>query len=439
MRRSSCLLQIIHREGGMDILIADVIGDVALVLIVASIFGALARKCGQPAVVGQILAGILLGPTLLGRLPGHLTGRIFPPAVLPPLTVLAQVAIVLFMFVVGYELDWRALRGRRRAAPLIAAGALLLPMLLGAGSVLADRSGFAALGEAHPSRSLVLFMAVALSITALPVLAAIVRERGMAGSTAGTTATVAAGIMDAAAWLVLAAILVGSVHKAGRPWPLTLVLIIGFAAIMLLGVRPALRWWLGRRRAVLASQLPVALALALGSAWVTASLGLHPVFGGFLAGLTMPSLDGTPDAEVLRPMEQVGGLLLPLFFVVTGLSLNVGALRGSAFVLLGLLCVLASIGKLGPGYLASRAGGLARRDSTAVAVLVNTRGLTELIALNVGLSAGLIDQQLFSVLVLMALIMTALTAPLLTLAGVGTPPPAPGLRPVSPPASATET
>jgi Kef-type K+ transport system membrane component KefB len=439
MRRSPGLLHIIDREGGMDILIADVIGDVALVLIVATLFGALARKCGQPAVVGQILAGILLGPTLLGRLPGHLTGRIFPPAVLPPLTVLAQVAIVLFMFVVGYELDWRALRGRRRAAPLVAAGALLLPMLLGAGSVLADRSGFAALGEAHPSRSLVLFMAVALSITALPVLAAIVRERGMAGSTAGTTATIAAGIMDVVAWLVLAAILVGSVHKAGRPWPVTLVLIIGFAAIMLLGVRPALRWWLGRRRAVLASQLPVALALALGSAWVTASLGLHPVFGGFLAGLTMPSLDGAPDADVLRPMEQVGGLLLPLFFVVTGLSLNVGALRGSAFVLLGLLCVLASVGKLGPGYLASRVGGLARRDSAAVAVLVNTRGLTELIALNVGLSAGLIDQQLFSVLVLMALIMTALTAPLLTLAGVGTPPLAPGLRPVSPPASATET
>src|SRR5580700_5147755 len=149
MRRSPGLLHIIDREGGMDILIADVIGDVALVLIVATLVGALARKCGQPAVVGQILAGILLGPTLLGRLPGHLTGRIFPPAVLPPLTVLAQVAIVLFMFVVGYELDWRALRGRRRAAPLVAAGALLLPMLLGAGSVLADRSGFAALGEAH--------------------------------------------------------------------------------------------------------------------------------------------------------------------------------------------------------------------------------------------------------------------------------------------------
>ena len=424
----------------MDILIADVIGDVALVLIVASLFGVLAHKCGQPRVVGQILAGILLGPTLLGRLPGHLTSRIFPHAVLPPLTVLAQVAVILFMFVVGYELDWRALRGRRRAAPLIAVAALLVPMLLGAGSVLADRSGFAALGEAHPSRSLVLFMAVALSITALPVLAAIVRERGMAGSTAGLTATVAAGIMDVAAWLVLAAVLVGSVHKAGRPWPVTALLICGFVVVMLLAVRPALRWWLGRRRSVLANQLPVALALALGSAWVTASLGLHPIFGGFLAGLTMPSLDGAPDAEVLRPMEQVAGLLLPLFFVVTGLSLNVGALGGSAFVLLGLFCVLASVGKLGPGYLAARVGGLGRRDSAAVAMLVNTRGLTELIALNVGLSAGLIDQQLFSVLVLMAVIMTMMTAPLLALARVGTPSPAGSRQPVSPPpATATGT
>ena len=191
---------------------------------------------------------------------------------------------------------------------------------------------------------------------------------------------------------------------------------------------------------MLANQLPVALALALGSAWVTASLGLHPIFGGFLAGLTMPSLDGAPDAEVLRPMEQVAGLLLPLFFVVTGLSLNVGALGGSAFVLLGLFCVLASVGKLGPGYLAARVGGLGRRDSAAVAMLVNTRGLTELIALNVGLSAGLIDQQLFSVLVLMAVIMTMMTAPLLALARVGTPSPASSGQPVSPPpATATGT
>jgi Kef-type K+ transport system membrane component KefB len=399
----------------MDILIADVIGDVALVLVVASVLGAVARRCGQPAVVGQIFAGILLGPSALGRLPGHLTSRLFPHAVLPSLTVLSNVAVVIFMFVVGYELDRRSLHGRLRAVSLIAAGSLLIPMGLGAGAALLFRSSFAALGQPHISTSFVLFMGVAVSITALPVLAAITRERGIAGTTAVVTATSAAGIMDVAAWVVLAAALVGTTHKSGRPWPVTLVLVIAFAVVMLLAVRPALRWWMSRRRAVLSSQLPVALVLALGSAWVTASLGLHPVFGGFLAGLTMPGTDGTPDAEVLRPMEEIGGVLLPLFFIVTGLSLNVGALGSTAFIVLAIVCVIAGTGKLGPAYLASRVGGLGPRDSATVAALVNTRGLTELIALDVGLSAGLIDQRLFSVLVIMALIMTIMTSPLLSL------------------------
>jgi Kef-type K+ transport system membrane component KefB len=399
----------------MNNLIADVIGDVVLVLVVSSLFGALARRCGQPRVVGQILAGILLGPSFLGRLPGHLTTRLFPAAALPYLNVLSQVAIVIFMFVVGYELDWRSLRRVRRAVPLIAVGALLVPAVLGSGAALLFRARFAALGQSHQSHSFVLFMGVALAITALPVLAAIVRERGIAGTTAAVTATTAAGAMDVAAWVALAAALVGSAHNSGRPWPETLLAISCFAAVMLLVVRPALRWWMRQDRFALSSQLPVALALALGSAWVTASLGLHPVFGGFLAGLAMPSADGAPDADVLRPMEEIGTVLLPLFFIVTGLSVNIGALDGSAFILLAIVCAIAGLGKLVPGYLGSRIGGLSRRDSATVAALVNTRGLTELIALNVGLSAGLIDQRIFSVLVLMALIMTALAAPLLWL------------------------
>jgi Kef-type K+ transport system membrane component KefB len=399
----------------MDVLIADVIGEVALVLVFSSLLGALARRCGQPKVVGQILAGIMLGPSLLGRLPGDLTARLFPRAALPALNVLAQVAIVIFMFVVGYELDRRSLRTGRRAAPLIAASALLVPMALGSGLSLVFRPGFAALGQPHVSRSLVLFMGVALSITALPVMGAIVRERGIAASVAGVTALTAAGIMDVAAWVVLAAALVGTAHAPGRPWPVTLLLVSGFTASMLLIVRPALRWWIRRSRSVLSSQLPVALALALGSAWVTASLGLHPVFGGFLAGITMPSADGAPDPEVLRPMEDVGGLLLPLFFVVTGLSLNIGALGAMAAAMLAIFCALAAAGKLGPAYVASRAGGLNATDAATVAALINARGLTELIVLNVGLSAGIIGPQLFTVLVLMALIMTIMTVPLLSL------------------------
>jgi Kef-type K+ transport system membrane component KefB len=399
----------------MDALIADVIGDVALVLVLSSLFGAAARRVGQPGVVGQILAGILLGPSLLGRLPGHLMGRLFTGAALPSLTVLSQVAIVIFMFVVGYELDPRSLHGRRGVAPLVAACALLVPLVLGSGLALVFRPGFAALGQPPASRSFVLFMGVAMSVTALPVLAAIARERGIASSTAGVTATTAAGLMDVTAWLLLAVALAGTAHRPGMPWPVTLVLITCFTAIMLLAVRPALHWWTRRPGSVTSHQLQVALVLALGSAWITASLGLHPIFGGLLAGLTMRGIDGTPDPAVLRPMREIAGLFLPLFFAVTGLSLNVGALGGDAVAVLALVCAVACLGKLGPAYAACRVGGLGPEDSATVAVLVNTRGLTELIVLNAGLSAGLIDERLFSVLVLMALMMTIATTPLLSL------------------------
>ncbi len=397
----------------MDVLIADVIGDMALVLVASWLMGALARRCGQPAVIGQILAGIALGPSLLGRLPGHLTTRLFPAAALPSLTVLANVAVVIFMFVVGYELDLRSLRGQRRAAPFVATSGLLLPLGLGIAAAVVFRSRFDALGSPHSSRAFVLYMGVVLAITALPVLAAIVRERGIAGTRAGITATAAAGIMDAGAWLLLAVAAAATLHKHGRPPWLTLLLLCAFAVGMLFLVRPLLRWWLRWRVSALSSQLPIALLLALAGAWVSASLGLHPVFGGFLAGLTMPCLDGTPDEEVLRPLEQVGGLLLPLFFVVTGLSMNIGTLGADAFVVLAIVVVVACAGKLGSAYPAARLGGLPPRESAGVAVLVNTRGLTELIALNVGLTDGIIGKQLFAVLVLMAVITTMATSPLL--------------------------
>jgi Kef-type K+ transport system membrane component KefB len=287
----------------MDDIVAAAMGDIALVLMVSMLFGRLAARCGQPPVIGQIRAGIALGPSVLGRLPGHLTVRLFPAGALLSLNVIAQVAVVIAMFVVAYELDWQRFGLPRRVQALIAAAALLVPMGLGAGAALTLRSQFAALGEPHLSRSLVLFTGVAVSITALPVLAAIVRERGISGSTASVAATAAAGIMDVAAWLILAVVLSGTVSKDGRPWPLTLLLFGGFAALMLLAVRPALRHWINRRRSIPPERLPVVLALVLASAWVTTSLGLHPVFGGFLAGLAMPRT-GSPTPTCCVPWKK---------------------------------------------------------------------------------------------------------------------------------------
>jgi Kef-type K+ transport system membrane component KefB len=392
---------------------ATVISDIALVIFVSSLLSALARRCGQPIVVGQILTGVLLGPSLLGRLPGHLTAHLFPHAVLPSLTVLAQVAVVTFMFTVGYELDLGTIREHGRAVPLVAVAALVVPMGLGIACVLLYRSGFAAIGEPHAGRSFVLYMGVAMSITAMPVLAAIVRERGLAGTTAGEIAMAVAGAMDVMAWLVLAAALIGTSQGGRFSWPVTLVLTVCFVAVMLIVVRPALAWWTSQSHSLLSNPVPVAFALAMATAWATTSLGLQPVFGGFLAGLTMRPRNGAPDADVVRSLEQASDLLLPLFFIVTGLSLNIGDVRGDALILLALIFLIAGAGKLGPAYAASRLSGLQPRQSATVAALVNTRGLTELIALNVGLQAGLINHRLFTVLVLMALLTTLMTGPLL--------------------------
>jgi Kef-type K+ transport system membrane component KefB len=391
-----------------------VIGDIALVITVSLLLGAVVQRLGQPFVIGQMLTGLLLGPSLLGRLPGHLTGHLFPPAVLPTLTTLAQVGVVIFMFTVGYEIDFRSLRSLGRTVPLIAVTALLTPLVLGMAGVLVFRSWLTALGEAPTGHSFILFMGVAMSITAMPVLSAIIRERGLAGTTVGVIATAAAGIMDVCAWVLLTAALVGTGHRGRFSLPVTVLAAAGLVVLMLTVVRPLLSRWTSRSQSMVYNPALVALLLAAGSAWVTASLGLQPVFGAFLAGLTMRCPQTPPDADVLRSMDQAGRLLLPLFFIATGLSVDVGTVRGVALALLALFIVISAAGKMGATYVVSRRCGLEPRPSAVIAVLINTRGLTELIALNIGLVNGLIHRRLFTVLVLMALVNTLITAPLLS-------------------------
>lgn len=413
-------------------LLAAVIGDIALIVVLSWLLGSLARRCGQPAVIGQIVAGILLGPSLLGRLPGDPAAQLFPTEVRSLLSVLSQVAVVLFMFVAGYEIDLRKVRGGGRTTLLVAVCALLVPMALSTAAIGLFRGAFTAVDGARvDGGGFVLFMAVATSITALPVLVAIVRERGISGTPAGSVAVASAGFMDLAAWLVLAAALAGTSQAAPWPWATTLLLVVVFAAVMVLVVRPVLAWWLRAAGSGLVNHVPLAVGLAFGSAWVTATLGLHAVFGGFLAGLVMPRRDGTQDPEVVRPMSQTADLLLPFFFVTAGLAFDLGSLDRDGLALLALVLLISVGGKLGPAYAAGRLGGLGTRDSALVAALVNTRGLTELIALNVGLAAGLIGSGLFTVLVLMALITTLMTGPLLSLVGTGA---VPAVEPAGTPA-----
>lgn len=390
-----------------------VIADMAVITAFSHVFSAAATRLRQPAVTGQILAGILLGPSLLGRLPGHPDAKVFPPAMLPYVNVVAQVGLVLFMYCVGYELDVRLLRGRLRSVAMVSAVSLLLPMALGAGAALTFlRQGPG--GRAHAA-PFVLFMAIAVSITAVPVLARVIREWGLGVTVPGTVSMAAAAVMDVAGWLLLAVAVMGGSRTGDFPVPDTALLFVLYLAGMLLLVRPALRRLLpGDGAEGPARLLPIVIALAMGSAWVTGALGLNVIFGAFLAGLLTPRRpDGAPDPGLLHPVEQAGNLLLPLFFVVTGLSVDIGALRPGDILPEAGICAIAIAGKVGGGLLGSRLARLPLRESAVIGALLNTRGLTELIALNVGRQAGLVDARVYTMLVLMALITTAMTGPLL--------------------------
>lgn len=403
----------------IDALVTHVVASTAIILGLGFLFGAALRRLRQPEVIGQIFAGIALGPSILGQLPGHLETILIPRQVVPYLNVVAQIALVLFLFAVGYELDLRVLRRQRRLVPIVALVAFAAPMLLGGGSAVALGSQYLPIGSGAVHRgAFVLFIAIAMSITAVPVLASIVAERGVAGSLPGVTAMTSAGIIDALGWLALVAVLlIGGAPGGGhRPLPVTLALFGGYVLVMVYGVRPALLRWLRRPAALMRSNVPVIVAVAMVSAWATAALGLHVIFGAFLAGLIMPrTTDGVPDAELVQPLHETGNLLLPIFFVVAGLPVDIGALHAHDFVLLAIVIAIAITGKLGGGTLGARLGGMTRRDAAVVGVMLNTRGLTELIVLSIGLQGGIIDRRLYTILVVMALVTTAITGPLLSL------------------------
>lgn len=320
----------------------------------------------------------------------------------------------------------------------MAACGFLIPMLLGGGAAFVVAPLYTPPGgEVSGNTGFVLFMAVAMAVTAVPVLASIIRERGAASTVAGVVSMTSAGVIDAVGWLVLAAAVIagGTSGQEHLSLPATVALFVVYMAAMLFVVRPALHRWLARPDAVPGGDLPVVAALAMASAWATSALGLHVIFGAFVAGLIMPrGADGAPDVNLVRPLQDSGTILLPVFFMVSGLSVDIGALTGRDLALLAIFTAVAVVGKVGGGYLGARLGGLPSRDAAVIGVMLNTRGLTELIALNIGLQSGIIDQSLYTVLVIVALITTVATGPFLTLLRFPTPTPATAALTTSTPA-----
>lgn len=391
-----------------DAAVAHSLAAIAVVLALATVLGTAAVRIRQPAVIGQLIAGIVLGPSLLGRLPGHLDTQLYPPQIRPALSLVSQVALVMFLFTVGYETNFVQLAGRRRAVPAVAVAAFAVPMALGMASAFPFAARYQDL-RGGPSSGFVIFMGVALSITAVPVLARIVQERDLAQTVAGNVSLMAAGLIDLLGWTALAVALIAAGRSGDLPWQLGLVFLVVYVVVMVVIVRPVLRTLAARRPIT-----PLIVVVALLSAWVTAALGLHVIFGALLAGLIAPRPEtGGPDLAAAP--RHTADLLLPVFFALSGLSIDLGALRPLDLGVLALVCLMAGGGKVISAFAASRASGLSWHAATQVGVLINTRGLTELIVLAAGRQAGLLDGRLYTILVLMALITTMSTGPLLSL------------------------
>ncbi|SEG86884.1 Kef-type K+ transport system, membrane component KefB [Thermomonospora echinospora] len=389
----------------VDILLLDIV----VVLVLARLLGAGARLVGQPPVIGEILAGILLGPTLLGDLVGE---DLFPADLRPVLKGLADVGLVLFMFVVGMELDQKLVRGKGRVAASVSLGSTLLPFGLGClvALWLAD--------DHDQGRTLpfVLFFGAAMSATAFPVLARILTDRGMHRTRLGGLALACAAIIDVLAWTVLAVVVALAGAGGSGQWHVALA--VPFALVMFLGVRPLLRRLVPayeRAGRLTPNLLALVLIGLFASAWATEWMHVHFIFGAFLFGAVMPR-EGAErlNHEILERLEQLAVLLLlPMFFVVAGMSVDLTTLDLDSAGVLAVILVAAVLGKIGGAYAAARLHRLPTRQAAALATLINTRGLTEIVILSVGLQKGVLDTELYSLMVVMALVTTAMTGPLL--------------------------
>ena len=366
------------------------------------------------------MAGILLGPSLFGLLAPNAFQFIFAPSSLEALRLLSQIGVCLFLFTVGMELDVSEVRHKAQTAVVVSHSSIVIPYFLGVALALFLYSQLAQPGASF--LAFALFMGISMSITAFPVLVRILQDRGIFKTSLGSTATACAAVDDVTAWCVLAFVvaIARATSVGGAAFNLGLVLV--FIALMLFVIKPKLPTWLGYQalerpnpsKAVLA----VIFMVVIVSALTTELIGIHALFGAFLAGIVMPTAAGFRDKLVVRVENLSAVLLLPVFFAFTGLRTQVGLLTDAQDWLICLIIIaVATAGKLGGSAVAARLTGMNWRESLQLGALMNTRGLMELIALNIGYDMGILSQRIFTMLVVMALVTTVMTGPLVTLFG----------------------
>jgi Kef-type K+ transport system membrane component KefB len=388
----------------------------AVVIIAARMLGALFRRAHQPPVVGEIVAGVMLGPSLLGHFAPSASAYLFPPAIGPFLNMISQVGIILYMFLVGLELDPSLLRRRGHATVAISHASITVPFLLGSALALVLYPRLSNSGV--PFTNFALFLGVSMAVTAFPVLARILTDRRFQKTRIGAIALACAAVDDVTAWCLLAFV-VGIARAEAAGAARTAAMAIAYIAAMLLVARPAmvrLSLFYGNRGRLTQGVMASVFVMLLLSSFATELIGIHAVFGAFALGAVIPHDSGMARELGERLEDFVIVLLLPAFFAFTGLRTELGLVSGAQqWILCGAVIAVASIGKFGGSVGAARVAGLGWRDASALGVLMNTRGLMELIVLNIGLDMGIISPTLFAMLVIMALVTTFATTPILHL------------------------
>jgi Kef-type K+ transport system membrane component KefB len=393
--------------------LASLLLAIAVVVAACKAAGWLVRRIGQPPVIGEIAAGIVLGPSVLGAAWPAGAAALIPDAILPQLNVLAQVGVVLFVFLTGLELNTSLLRGRGHLAVVVSHVSIAVPFVLGVGLAVIAYVRFAPEGIGF--LAFALFIGVSMSVTALPVLVRILKDTGTFRTEVGVVALTCAVVDDVTAWCLLALVVALVTASSLAGVLLTIALTAAFTAVLFLVFRPLLTRLVNRtEQATLRRAAPLALVGVLLCAMATEWIGVHAMFGAFVFGLVFPR--GNAVETWLH--ENTGGLttalLLPLFFAYSGLRTDIGLLAGDATLWLwcaGIL-VVAVLGKLGGAALAARSVGEDWNRSLRIGALMNCRGLTELVVLNIGLDLGVLSPTMFTMLVIMALVSTAMTAPL---------------------------